>query len=200
LDFQINSAKLKYEIATRDVILLRDSSEENLELLAKSQVKDLQRQSAWLDLKYYEWQKQFLRIEAPVSGTIVTKAIESLAGKKLKSGEPLCEIVVTEDLWAEAKVPVERIAYVQLGQDFWLYLNDNPLQGHRLKVAEIAPAPTSLEKLGSFYHVRATLIDHQDFFKPGLKGIAKIDTKEASIWVILTTQLVARWNEMSLYF
>ncbi len=200
LEYETESARLKFEILTGEVELLRNSAETDLQKLAESQLKELQRESAWLDLQYFRWQHQFLKIPAPVSGIVITKAVETLVGKRLAAGDALCELIGTRDLWAEAGVAADRIAYVKPGQPFKLYLNNDPLKAYELKVKEIAPAPRLLERLGSVYFVRAPFPDAPVFLKPGLKGIGRIETRQTDIWTLLTTSLISRWNQLTLYF
>ncbi|MFH1112664.1 MAG: efflux RND transporter periplasmic adaptor subunit [Pseudomonadota bacterium] len=200
LDYKILNAETEFNVLTEQLLLLRNSSDEDPAKLAESRLAELKRKNAWLDLNYAKWQRQFLDIVSPVSGIVTTKQVESLKGKKLKAGEAFCELAVPEDLWVEVYVPEERIAHVTVGQPLRLFLNNDPLETRRLKVAEVAPAAEAHDRLGNTYRVRAPFPGAEGLGKVGMKGIGKIDTEETNLWGIVSQRLVTIWNKASLYF
>ncbi|AFM26301.1 efflux RND transporter periplasmic adaptor subunit [Desulfomonile tiedjei] len=200
LDYRIKNAQTQFDINTEEMVILRSSAEEDVSKLAESRLAELKRQSAWLELSYYQWQKQFIEIKAPVDGVVVTKDVESLIGKKFTPGEPFCEVVLPSELWVQVEVPEDRVCYVKPGQDMWVYLNNEPLKGYKLKVAEIAPASEAVERLGNIYRVKAPFPDAEAFAKVGLKGVGKIETRDANLWFIITTRILKHWNKLMLYF
>jgi hypothetical protein len=63
------------------MVLLKTSGGEDPSKLAESAVVELKRRAAWQELQFLKWQRQFLEVRSPVSGIILTRDIESLAGK-----------------------------------------------------------------------------------------------------------------------
>ena len=68
LDFEINSAQRRFEIFTKEVLLLRRESGQEPSKLAESKLVQLKRQSAWEELEFLRWKTQFLEIRAPRLG------------------------------------------------------------------------------------------------------------------------------------
>jgi hypothetical protein len=200
LDYKIKTAQSEYDLLSEKLMVLRNMADEDPKNLAESQLVKLERNSAWLDLNYYKWQKSFLDLRTPVEGIVITKDVETLVGKKFQAGEPFCEIAAPGDLWLEIFVPEDRISRVETGQKLRVYLNNEPLTGRELTVKEIAPAAEANERLGNIYRVRAPFPEAHEIARVGMKGIAKIDTGQTNLWSIVTQRLVAFWNKMSIYF
>ena len=53
---------------------------------------ELKRKKKLQEVEYLKSQRAFLAIRAPYSGAVLTRNIESFAGKKFSTGEPFCEI------------------------------------------------------------------------------------------------------------
>lgn len=200
LDYKIRKAQTDFDLLTEQLVLLRGASSEDAAKLAESKLTELKRKSAWLELNYYKWQKQFLDIKSPVSGIVVTKEIETLKGKKVSTGEPFCELAVPQDLWVEVYVPEERIGNVREGQPLRLYLNNDPLKAYVLKVDEIAPAAEAHERLGNVYRVKGQFPGAENVALVGMKGIGKVDTADKTVWAIFFQRLAKLWNRLSLHF
>ena len=135
-----------------------------------------------------------------MNGVILTKVIESLAGKKLKAGEPFCEIVAPGELWVDIHVPEDGVAYVKKEQNATVYLAGNPRKGYDLKVDEIAPITEVLPRRGNIYRVRAPFPNAPPNTMGGMTGIGKIHTMDATLWFIVSERILSRWQRWSLYF
>lgn len=200
LDFEIGSAERMFEIYTKEVLLLRRESGEDPSKLAQSELVQLKRKSAWEELQFLKWKTQFLEIKAPAPGTVVTKEVESLTGKKFNAGEPFCEIAVPGELWVTILVPEDKITLVKIGQPAEVFLNSAPRTGYDLRVAEVSPVAEVLPRLGNVYRVRAPFPDAPAPVKVGMKGIGKIHTTRYRLYQIIALRLQARWNQLSIYF
>lgn len=199
LDYKIRAAEAQFEILTDEMVLLRRAAGEEPSKLAESNLVELKRKSAWEDLQYFKWQKQFLAIRAPVSGIISTKDIESLSGKKLRAGEPFCEIAEPDSLSVEVYVPEDRITYIKPGQTVTLCLNNNPWRAHPLTVDEVAPIAEVMPRLGNVYRVKALFVNAPPTTMVGMKGTGHITAMNTSLWFIATNRLLTRLRQWSLY-
>lgn len=200
LDFEISSSERRFDIHTKEMLLLRRESGQDPSKLAESKLVQLKRQSAWEELQFLKWKAQFLVIKAPVSGIVVTREVESLAGKKFKAGEPFCEIAVPGELWVEILVPEDRITFVRKGQTAEVFLNSAPGTPCKLRIAEISPLAEVVPRLGNVYRVRGPFPDASPSVKVGMKGIGKIFSGRERLYRILAHRLQARWNQLSIYF
>jgi hypothetical protein len=161
---------------------------------------ELKRDAAWQDLNYYKWQQQFLAIRAPVAGIVLTKDIESLAGKKLRDGEPFCEIAEPGELSVDVFVPQDRIAFVKKGQELTVFLDADPRKGYSLTVNEIAPMAEAVPRLGNVYRVRSPFTNAPKTTLVGMKGTGSIHAMNSSLWSVMSLRLLERWQQLSLSF
>jgi multidrug resistance efflux pump len=200
LDYEIGSAQRQFDILTKEMVMLRRESGQTPAKLAESKLVELKRQSAWEQLQFLKWRARFLEIKAPVAGIVITKDVESLAGRKFKAGESFCEIAEPGELWVDVFVPEDKISFVADGQVIELYLNSNPREAYMLVVSETAPISEVVPRLGNVYRVSAPFKNAPGFVKVGMKGVGKIATGEANLWFIVSERLLIRWNQLSLYF
>lgn len=200
LDYKVKSAQSQFDLLSSEMALLKASASDDPDKLAESNLVALKRKGVWEDLNYYRWQQGFLNITAPVAGTILTKDIQSLAGKRFNAGEPFCEIVAPGSLEVEVYVPQNRISYVSKGQTVRVFLDVRPRQAYELQVKEISPSAQAVPRLGNIYRVRAPFPDAPKFAMVGMKGVAKIYVMEANLWFIIVRRLAERWQHMALYF
>jgi multidrug resistance efflux pump len=200
LDYQINSAQRKFDILTKEIIFLRRESTEDPAKLAESKLVELKRKSAWEELQFLKYKTGFLEIHAPVSGTIVSKDIQSFVGKRFKSGEPFCEIAEPGEIWVDTLVPEEKISYVSDGLKMEMYLNSNPRIGYEMTVDRIAPIAQTAPRAGNVFRVSGAFTSAPAFVKVGMKGIGKIYVGETNLWFIISERLATRWNKLTLYF
>jgi multidrug resistance efflux pump len=199
LDFQIMSWSAQRDILTHEMNRLMLEAGEKPASLAEKKSVELKREAALTELKFLKWKKQLLEIRAPVSGTVVTKDVHTLGGKRLRAGETFCEIAAPEELSAQVYVPEERISDVKVSQDVAVYLNTDPTKAYRLKVDRIAPAPDVLPRIGTVYRVFAPFGSSVDSLKVGMKGIGKVNLTETTLWNMISYRLATRWNQLSLY-
>lgn len=199
LDHEIMSAQRKFEILTKQMALLRSESAQDPSKLAESEVVKLKRASAYEELQYLKWKRQFLDIRSPVSGIVVSKDVDSLVGKKFRAGEPFCEIAVPGDLWVTIFVPEDRISLVKKGQPVTVFLDSEPSKGHKLTVEEMSYVAQVLPRAGNVYRVRAPFGEAPSYVKVGMRGIGKIDTAEMSLASMLKRRIQTYWNRISIY-
>lgn len=199
IDYRIRSAETQFEVLTAELKLLRASGGEDPAKLAESKIIELKRKAAWGEAQFYKWQAQFLAIKAPVTGTVLTKEIDSLAGKKFRAGEAFCEIAAQGEMAAQVLVPEDRISYVAPDQEVTLYLSNSPRKGYALKVRKIAPMAEAIPRLGNVYRVTAPFPDAPASTYVGMKGIGKIHIMRSSLWFIITDRLLSRLQKWSLY-
>lgn len=200
LDHSISKETRHFEILGKEIELLQSRSFDDPSKLARGELLNLKRQNVKEELNYLLWQREFLNIKSPCDGLIVTKDVETLAGKKLEPGAPFCEIAKTDSIKADVFVPEERILNVKQGQKMFIYLNNEPGRSHELTVEEIAAKSQVKNRLGNVFKVSGKFTAAPAFIRVGMKGIGKIHVGKSRVWSILSSRLRARWNQLSIYF
>jgi hypothetical protein len=200
LDHSIAKEKRHYQILSKEMELLKSRSFDDPSRLARSELLQLKRKNVEEELEYLLWQRDFMEIRSPCPGLVITKDVDTLAGKKLEPGAVFCEIAEAGNLEAEVYVPEERIMGVRKGQDLFIYLNNAPGKSYRIEVDEIAVRSQVRNRLGNVYEVSGDFPSEDNSVRVGMKGIGKIHVGRSNIWSILSSRLVARWNQISVYF
>lgn len=200
LDHQIASQERQAAILSKEIEFARSKALEDPSRLAQSRLLELKRKSAEEELQYLKWQRRFLRISSPVDGVIMTKEVETLAGKRINAGEPFCEIAVPGALDADVYVPEDRVMRIRKGQPVDLYLNNAPLTAYKLKVDDIAAKSEAQPRLGNVFKVTARFVNAPPEVRVGMKGLGKIHTGKLRVGSIIARRIVARWNQFSLHF
>jgi len=183
-----------------EIDILRSQSAENPSKLAESELVAIKALRAQQELEFLKWQQQFLQIWTPVDGIVLTKKIESLAGKRFKAGEPFCKVAPDEALLMEIFVREDDISYVKEGQPGEVFFNAQPSVSHAVTVKTIAPISEPLERVGSVFRVRAVFDKQPQGIRPGMMGTGHISTLPKSLWFLLTRRLREKLNEALLRF
>ena len=194
LDFKIESALAQYDILTSEAELLKAAAYEDPSKLGESHLVDLKRKSAWEEFTFYKWERQFLQIKAPASGIVLTKEVDTLAGKKFKAGEPFCDIAIPNDLSVDMFLPQDRVSLISVDQTMTVRFDSDPGKSYDLTVKQIAPVAETVPRLGSVYRVRAPFPDAPTSTFVGMKGIASVHVKNSSLWHIVSDRLMNIWR------
>jgi len=199
IDYRIREAKRLLESYKTEMEILRNLGAENPMKLAESQLVAIKSLRAKQELDFLNWQRQFLTIRAPVDGVLLTKKVEGLIGKKFKAGEAFCKTAPHDVLVAEIFVRESDISFVANDQPGEVYFNFQPHVAHKVRVASISPSSETLERFGSVFRVRANFLGHLADIKPGMQGIAHIETRPVSLWFMLTRRMRSKINEILLH-
>lgn len=200
IDFKIRESLRLMESYRAEIEILRNQSAENPAKLAESQLLAIKSLRAGQELDFLKWQRQFLDIRSPVDGVIVTKRVESLIGKKFKAGEVFCKIAPHDVLIMEILVRESDVGYLKEGQHGVVFFNYQPEHGYPLRVKSISPKAEAVEHVGSSFRVRADFLERPPDIRPGMQGIAHVDTNEVSLWFMLTRRIHMKISEILLAF
>lgn len=201
LDHRIQSAERQIQIYSSEMAFLeRAAAHGEVAKLAEKSLVELKRKQSEAELKYFQWQKGFLEIRAPVDGTVITRDVQSFAGRKLAEGEPLCELLEAGQLAVDVYVSEDRISRVAIGQTLDLHLDSDPRTAYRFRVEEIAPRAEAIPRLGNVFRVRTTFSGAPEQVKPGMKGIGRIEVARGSLGSILLDRILVTWRKYTLAF
>ncbi|MBI5248734.1 MAG: efflux RND transporter periplasmic adaptor subunit [Desulfomonile tiedjei] len=198
IDYKIRESRRSLKAYEAEMEILRSMGAENPLKLAESRLVAIKGLRARQDLEFLDWQREFLNIKSPIDGIVLTKKVETLVGKRFKAGEPFCRVAPYANLEADVFIRESDIGYIEKNQTGDVYFNYRPDQAYKLRVKTISPKSESMERLGAVFRVRAELSERPSEIKPGMLGIAHIDTKRESLWFILTRRIRIKLNELSL--
>ena len=196
---KIAKTEREIEIMAKQIDRLTREADKTPAKLGERRIAELERLKKIEELKFFKWQSQFLTIKAPQSGIIMTKDIESLAGKRMNAGEPFCEIADPNAMAVEVLVPDYRAALVRPKQTLDVYLNNDPLKSFKLEVSEVAPNAEVTPRHGNVCRVKGKFRQAPQSVMVGMTGIGKIETDKTNLLSIIYEAIALRWNQLFLY-
>ena len=137
------------------------------------------------------------QLRAPFSGVVVSGDLSRSLGKPVKRGEVLMEVAPLDSYRVAVEIEGQDISSVAAGQSGSLILAARPAQVLDLEVINITSMPTEGTSAGSF-RVEARLIGDIGSLRPGMRGVAKIETGERSRFWIWTHQ-ISDWLDYRLW-
>ncbi|WP_044408948.1 efflux RND transporter periplasmic adaptor subunit [Thiomicrospira microaerophila] len=132
-------------------------------------------------------------IKAPFAGAIVEGERKDLLGSPVRKGQILYRIARVEGLYLVIEVPQEDIDYIQIGSTGEFALVSQPNITHKIQVTHILPMARVKGPKGAHFEVKAQLIEGvDDWWRPGMTGVAKIDVGDARAFWVLGHKMVDR--------
>ncbi len=190
----LDTSELLVERANRLAEIQAYSSEaENAEAerrLADLRIANAQRKQSEAALELIEFQLARADLRAPFAGVIVEGDLTERVGAPVEKGETLMRLSRLEDLYVEMKVNERDIPHIQdsIGGEF--ALASKPDERFPFTIERIEPVALA-EPNGSVFHVRGVIDDTaNDWWRPGMSGVAKINTEKRSLLWIFTHRLV----------
>ena len=123
------------------------------------------------------------RIVAPISGLVVTGDLTQTLGSPVERGKVLFELAPLDQYRLNIQVDERDMRFVELGQTGAVTLAGRPGRPIPFTITKITPVTSSEAGVNTF-KVEARLDDIAVPLRPGLEGVAKIDTNSRSIlWI-----------------
>jgi RND family efflux transporter MFP subunit len=190
---QLDRSDLRVELASALAERQRYSSEaEKAE--AERKLSDLRaaraleaQAQARVDLINYRLDRSSLL--APFAGVVVEGDLRERIGAPVKAGDVLLKISQLKGLYVEMKVPERDVDLIADSTRAEVAFNTRPEDTFGVKINRIEPAAT-VDPEGNIFVVRGTLEDGAEWLRPGMSGVAKIETGTRSLLWICTHRLV----------
>lgn len=189
---EFDTAQLAYRLASARAALQEIEAELALEQqnaftdesrLGKVKLLEARRRTAMVAVDEAQWYLDHSRIYAPADGILVLAdgRAERLAGRAVRTGEKLFEVLGGEGVIAE--IPVnERDASVLRGEfTVTLFLHTAPETAINAVLREVSSYPELTEQKSYCYLVRAELPDAGKGLRYGMRGIAKLSGGEVTL-------------------
>lgn len=120
---------------------------------------------------------------APISGTITAGRLIDRVGSSLKLGDKLFEIAPLDELSAVVKVDERDIALIREGGSGQIATRSHPEAPFDFVVERIVPSADAAEGKNVF-EVRCRVDKPAPWARPGMEGVAKLDTQRHSLlWI-----------------
>ncbi|HUS91618.1 MAG TPA: HlyD family efflux transporter periplasmic adaptor subunit [Phycisphaerae bacterium] len=174
---------------------------------AEAQIAQANADKVQARMRLLEYRIEQAVLVSPIDGYVVSGDLQRQLGAPVKTGDVLFEIAALKELRAELSVPEDMMADVQtalraaelegrqLGGE--LATAARPEGRCRFTVTRINPVAEAVEQTNVF-KVRARLEDPEDWLRPGMEGVAKIDIDQRSYGYIWTRGLV-NWVRMKFW-
>lgn len=164
--------------------------------IAEARVAEAQREQAMARVRLLEHMIEQAQIVAPVGGVVISGELESVVGGPVGTGELLFEIADPEAVRVGIAVPERAMMRVEAGQMGRLALAADPQRKIQAEIVRIDPVASGERGARSF---RAIASAEGMGLRPGMEGIARIETGRASyarVWLRPMTD----WLRMRLWF
>lgn len=142
---------------------------------------------AHVDLVKYRLARSELR--APFDGVVVEGDLRERIGAPVRAGDVLLKVSQLSGLYVEMRVPERDVDLVQDGKDAEVAFTTRPEDTFKVRVARIEPSAVA-DRDGNAFVVRGQLVGRADWLRPGMSGVAKIESGYRSLLWISTHRLV----------
>jgi hypothetical protein len=140
-------------------------------------------------LRYIDVQIERATIVAPIDGTIVSGDPRRMVGSAINVGEPVFRIANLDELEVIARVKDNDIGYVSPESVGGFATRARP--GERFEFSATSLVPLGQPDEGTnVFELRGTLTDKPGWLRPGMEGIAYIDTGDRRIIWVLSRRLL----------
>jgi biotin carboxyl carrier protein len=125
-------------------------------------------------------------IQAPFEGIVVEGERQELLGAPVRKGQVLYRIARIEGLYLTLQVTQEDIDFIRLGSHGDFALISQPDVKYPFEIEQIIPMAKIQGPKGAYFEVKARFLDDpQDWWRPGMTGVAKVEAGEArTFWVL----------------
>lgn len=165
--------------------------------LAQLQIALAQTRQAAAQRQLSETMIERSQIRAPFKGVIVSGDLSQQLGAAVKKGQVLYEIAPLDFYRIILEVEEQDIPYVSVGQRGQLIVAAMPDRLFPFAVSLITPVSVAKEGR-NYFRVEATLDEHSDKLRPGMEGVAKVETgNRALVWI--WTHRFINWTRLQLW-
>jgi multidrug resistance efflux pump len=148
----------------------------------------LRQSEAALQLTDFRLERALMR--APFDGVVVEGDLTERIGAPVEKGDTLIRLTRLSDLYVEMRVDERDINDIQKTTDGEFAFTSKPDEKFAFMLERIEPVAIA-EAEGSVFHVRGTLAsDIQEWWRPGMSGVAKLNTEPRSLLWIFTHRLI----------
>lgn len=126
---------------------------------------------------------------APFDGVVLRGDLLQRVGSVVRQGEPLLELSPDGRLVFELEVDERRARELEVGMPATFSPYARPENDEQLSITRIAPAATSRDGRNVLV-VEAAASRPEEWLRPGMEGVARIEVGERPVWWVLSHQAI----------
>ena len=177
-------SELQAEIAKSETEVNKHRAESRLAETEIAQARLEQSLAKARRVDYYLGQAQS---RAPFDGVVVEGERKELLGAPVKKGDRIFRIAKVEGLYVTLMVSERQMRYIASGASGEVSLLSHPQHSIPIRVSSVIPVAQVKGQEGNQFMITAQLLETaQDWWRPGMTGLARIDAGRRSIAWILT--------------
>ena len=196
LAFRLLAAQNEYNKIKAKLDLIQNESFNDISKRGQVKLLMLQKERAAIDIARNRWQLQKSEMKAEVSGTLDIGDVDKFAGRAVRAGEKLFEIVSTKELIALVYLNEANASVYTDDSIITLYLHNSPETPIKCKVQRISPKPVLTEKRKFCYLIRLKMLNHPSNIICGQRGIARISGPRIRLGYYLFRNIVLWWRRV----
>ena len=125
-------------------------------------------------------------VKAPFSGIVVEGDLKKLQGAAVKKGDVLFKISGLEEMYAELEMSEREIHEIAENMSGEMAFVSKPHKRYRIRVERIDPVAEAKKDKGNVFRVHCLFTGGvQDWWRPGMSGIAKLDAgRRNAFWIL----------------
>ena len=135
-------------------------------------------------------------VKAPFDGVVVEGDMRERLASPVHLGESLFKIVQLRDLLGQLQVDERDIGYLHQGQVGELAFASRPYEKFQVKLERFEPV-AEVRQEGNIFVLRVQILSgSEDWWRPGMSGICKLNTgKRSLLWVLMhrTVETLRLW-------
>jgi RND family efflux transporter MFP subunit len=116
-----------------------------------------------------------MTLRSQIAGVVATPHVEDIAGKKLSLGDPIMELVSTNDVEVDVAVPESDLSLVRVNDPARIKLESFPTRTFAGRVSVVSPMGEVVGDMRAFY-ARILVPNPNGALRPGMQGYSKIRT------------------------
>jgi RND family efflux transporter MFP subunit len=150
---------------------------------AQAQVTAAQVDQAAAHLALLSDQLSRTRLVAPLNGVVVSGDLSQSLGAPVERGQVLFEVAPSDTYRVVLQVDEREVAHMVVGQRGHLVLTGLPTDWLPFTVDKITPVSTAREGR-NYFRVEGTFEKTPDRLRPGMEGVAKVETgRQKLVWI-----------------
>ena len=193
LSFDKDELYLKESEALADINKYKSESEK---ARAKNSLADMRvalskKKEAELNLERVHYYLKKSDMFAPLEGVIIAGDKEELLGAPVSKGDLLFKVTQSTDLYLKLQIPERHLDEINstLGGEFVLL--SSPDRKYHFQIDNIIPMAEVDQSEGNVFIARAKVLGTpEDWWRPGMSGVSKIEVGEKNIAWILTHDFI----------
>lgn len=143
--------------------------------------------SAQVDLVRYRLDRASLK--APFDGVVVEGDLRERIGAPVRAGDVLMRVSRLDGLYVQMEVPERDIDLIAESETAQIAFTTRPEDTFDVTIERIEPAAV-VDRDGNFFVVRGRLQNNADWLRPGMTGVAKVESGHRNFLWIATHRLV----------